>query len=168
MIHQMKIFTVYISNIYTATKNFIQKKIDLVICTVKNTAHWISSDGDLMTKLLNHATFLNSNVQNNTLNRLDFLVPIFFKTIQSFSSTFQGKFPIFKADWKIKHFSRQHSNSSTFQGLWEPCFFILQSIPWLLMSWRRKSPGHQLLWYWPSSPGIFQFQHQKNYEWTAK
>ena len=22
--------------------------------------------------------------------------------------------------WKIKHFSRQHSNSSTFQGLWEP------------------------------------------------
>ena len=82
---------------------------------MKNTAHWISSDGDLMTKLLNCATFLNSNVQNNTLNRLDFLVPIFFKTMKSFSSTFQGKFPIFKADWKIKHFSRQHSNSSLFK-----------------------------------------------------
>ena len=56
-----------------------------------------------------------------------------FKTIKSFSSTFQGKFPIFKADWKIKHFSRQHSNSSTFQGLWEPwsiigvCFKITNS-----------------------------------------
>ena len=28
---------------------------------------------------------------------------------------------IFKTDWKIKRFSRQHWNSSTFQGLWEPC-----------------------------------------------
>ena len=58
-------------------------------------------------------------------NRLNFLVPVFFKTIRSFSSTFQGKFPIFKADWKIKHFSRQHSNSSTFQGLWEPWTCII-------------------------------------------
>ena len=58
-------------------------------------------------------------------NRLDFLVPIFFKIIKSSSSTFQGKFPIFKADWKIKHFSRQHSNSSTFQGLWEPCIYVI-------------------------------------------
>ena len=43
-------------------------------------------------------------------------MPIFFKTIKSFSSTYQGKFPIFKADWKnqalfkkafkFKHFSR--------------------------------------------------------------
>ena len=24
------------------------------------------------------------------------------------------------------------------------------SISWLLMSWRRKEPGHQLPWYWPS------------------
>ena len=24
------------------------------------------------------------------------------------------------------------------------------SIPWLLMSWRCKEPGHQLPWYWPS------------------
>ena len=48
-------------------KEFYTKKIDFVICTVKNTAHRISSDGDLMTKLLNRATFLNSNVQNNTL-----------------------------------------------------------------------------------------------------
>ena len=143
----MKIFTVYISNIYTATKNFIQKKIDLVICTVKNTAHWISSDGDLMTKLLNHATFLNSNVQNNTLNRLDFLVPIFFKTIQSFSSTFQGKFPISKADWKIKHFSRQHSNSSTFQGLWEPWWN--KRDPWLWTQrafWKNNPTKSPMVW----------------------
>ena len=55
-----------------ATRNkvhfvFYTKKIDLVIYTVKNTAHWISSDGDLMTKLLNRSIFLNSNVRNNTL-----------------------------------------------------------------------------------------------------
>ena len=24
------------------------------------------------------------------------------------------------------------------------------SISWLLMSWRRKEPGHQQSWYWPS------------------
>ena len=24
------------------------------------------------------------------------------------------------------------------------------AIPWLLMSWRRKEPGHQQPWYWPS------------------
>ena len=64
-------------------------------------------------------------------NRLDFLVPIFFKTIKSFSSTFQGKFPIFKADWKIKHFSRKHSNSSTFQDLWEPCNWYYLWNSWL-------------------------------------
>ena len=31
---------------------------------------------------------------------------------------------VLRAAWsqiKIKHFSRQHSNSSSFQGLWEPC-----------------------------------------------
>ena len=64
---QIKIFTVYISIIYTVTKNFTQKKIGLVICIVQNTAHWISRDEDLMTKLLNRANFLNSNVQNNKL-----------------------------------------------------------------------------------------------------
>ena len=26
------------------------------------------------------------------------------------------------------------------------------SIPWLLMSWWRKEPGHQQSWYWPISP----------------
>ena len=35
------------------------------------------------------------------------------------------------------------------------------SIPWLLMPWWRKEPGQQQPWYWPSSPGIFQFQHHK-------
>ena len=53
-------------------------------------------------------------------------MPLFFKTTKPFSSTFQGKLPIFKADWKIKHFSRQHSNSSTFQGLWEPWYSYYQ------------------------------------------
>ena len=28
--------------------------------------------------------------------------------------------------------------------------YSTQSISWLLMSWRRKEPGHQLPWYWPS------------------
>ena len=50
-------------------------------------------------------------------------ITLYLETIKSFSSTFQENFPIFKADWKIKHSSRQYSNSSTFQqGLWEPCF----------------------------------------------
>ena len=29
------------------------------------------------------------------------------------------------------------------------------------MFWRRKEPGHQQTWYWPSFPGIFRFQHQE-------
>ena len=37
------------------------------------------------------------------------------------------------------------------------------SIPWLLMLWWRKEPEHQQPWYWPSSPRIFQGQHQKGY-----
>ena len=28
--------------------------------------------------------------------------------------------------------------------------YSTQSISWLLMSWRRKDPGHQQPWYWPS------------------
>ena len=50
---KLQIFTAYILIIYTMIMNFTQKGIDLVICTVENTAHWISSDGDLMTKLPN-------------------------------------------------------------------------------------------------------------------
>ena len=76
--------------------------------------------GDLMTKLPNPLYSLKSNVQNaqKTNKDITFLGPLFFKSIKS---NFQGKLPIFKADWKIKHyFSRQQSNSSTFQGLREP------------------------------------------------
>ena len=39
---------------------------------------------------------------------------------------------------------------------WDPC--TLQSLPWLLMTWRCKKPGHQQPWYWRSSPRIFWFQ----------
>ena len=60
------IYSLYL-NIHSDKEFYTKKRIDLVICTVKNTAHWISHDGDLMTKLLIRATFLNSNVQNNTL-----------------------------------------------------------------------------------------------------
>ena len=42
--------------------------------------------------------------------------------------------------------------------------YIKQSIPWLLMSWRHKEPGHQKPWYWPSSPEILQLKHQ-NSKW---
>ena len=35
------------------------------------------------------------------------------------------------------------------------------SIAWLLMAWWRQEQGHQQPWYWPCSPGIFQFQHRK-------
>ena len=28
--------------------------------------------------------------------------------------------------------------------------YSTQSVSWLLMSWRRKEPGHQQPWYWPS------------------
>ena len=41
--------------------------------------------------------------------------------------------------------------------------FILQLVPWLLMSWWRQEPGHQQSWYWPSPPRPFLFQHQKDY-----
>ena len=31
-------------------------------------------------------------------------------------------------------------------------------MPWLLMTWRRKSPGHQQPWYWPSKNTTFYCQ----------
>ena len=34
----------------------------------------------------------------------------------------------------------------------------LKFIPWLLMTWQSKEPGHQQPWYCSSSSGIFQFQ----------
>ena len=36
-----------------------------------------------------------------------------------------------------------------------------QSIPWLLMTWQCKEPGHQQPCCWPSLPTILQSQHQK-------
>ena len=39
-----------------------------------------------------------------------------------------------------------------------------KSIPWLLMSWRRKEPGHQHPWYWPSYPGIFRVPQQTGWQ----
>ena len=35
------------------------------------------------------------------------------------------------------------------------------SIPWLLLTWRQKEPGHQLPWYWPSSTRTLWFQQKK-------
>ena len=32
---------------------------------------------------------------------------------------------------------------------------------WFLLTYQCKEPEHQQLWYWPSSPRIFQPQHQK-------
>ena len=36
-----------------------------------------------------------------------------------------------------------------------------QSISWLLMSWRRKEPGHQQPWYWPSLTELTRSPHVK-------
>ena len=35
-----------------------------------------------------------------------------------------------------------------------------QTIPWLLMAWRRQEAGHHQPWYWPCSPRIFRLQPQ--------
>ena len=40
-----------------------------------------------------------------------------------------------------------------------------ESIPWLLMTWLHKEPGHQQPWYWPSSPKWFRPQDQKALTW---
>ena len=39
--------------------------------------------------------------------------------------------------------------------------YLTQSMPWLLMTWWCKEPGHQQPWYWPISPRMLQSQHQK-------
>ena len=39
--------------------------------------------------------------------------------------------------------------------------YSIQSISWLLMYWRRKEPGHQQQWYWPSSTEITRSPHVK-------
>ena len=36
----------------------------------------------------------------------------------------------------------------------------IYSTLWLLMTWRRKEPGYQQSWYWPSFPGISPPQPQ--------
>ena len=36
-----------------------------------------------------------------------------------------------------------------------------QPVSFLLMSWRRKEPGHQHLRYWPGASGLFRSYHQK-------
>ena len=36
-------------------------------------------------------------------------------------------------------------------------------IPWLLMTWWHKEPGHQQPWYWSTYLKIFQSQHQKGW-----
>ena len=35
------------------------------------------------------------------------------------------------------------------------------SISWLLVTWRRKDPGHQESWDWHSYPGILRIQHHR-------
>ena len=35
-----------------------------------------------------------------------------------------------------------------------------QPVSFLLMSWRRKEPGHQHLRYWPGASGLFRSYHQ--------
>ena len=37
---------------------------------------------------------------------------------------------------------------------------------WLLMDWRRKEPGHQQLWCWPSYPVIFRLQSQRDQRYS--
>ena len=45
---------------------------------------------------------------------------------------------------------------------WRQTFiYSTSSVPWLIMTWRHKKPGHQQQWYWPSYHGIFRFQFQK-------
>ena len=89
----------------------------------------INSDRDFMTKLQNPlifflikcSKFIKKNVQTDKVSGT--LIFQGHKNMKrSFSSTFKGKMTNFKADWKIKHFSTQHSNSSTFQCLWEPWY----------------------------------------------
>ena len=46
--------------------------------------------------------------------------------------------------------------------------YLTGSISWLLMTWRRKEPRYLQLWYWPSSPEIYQPQHQRGYETLMK
>ena len=35
------------------------------------------------------------------------------------------------------------------------------SMSWLLMTWRRKSPGHQQPWHWPTSPEYSSFSTRR-------
>ena len=73
--------------------------------------------------------------------------PLPFKPTKSnFQVLFKGNLPIFKADWKIKHFSRQYSNSSTFQGLLElcpvtdlACGLLVQAMTIPQSQWQRSS-----------------------------
>ena len=42
-----------------------------------------------------------------------------------------------------------------------PAYSTYHSISWLPMSWRRKEPGHQQPWYWPSETAITRSPHVK-------
>ena len=43
---------------------------------------------------------------------------------------------------------------------WSLLQLTVWSMPWLLMAWCYKEPGHQQPWYWSGLSGIYQFQHQ--------
>ena len=40
----------------------------------------------------------------------------------------------------------------------------MHSIPWLLMSWQCKEPGHQQPWHWLNSSRIFIFSTRRIYQ----
>ena len=39
--------------------------------------------------------------------------------------------------------------------------YFIYSIPWPLMTWRRKEPGHQQPWYWPGKTELSRSPHVK-------
>ena len=45
----------------------------------------------------------------------------------------------------------------------QPSVYPAWPITWLLMTWRRKEPGHHQPCYWPTFPGISRTQRQKDY-----
>ena len=126
------IVIVYISIKYRVIMKFTQKGTDSVLCTWK-TRFTVSIVAWQIYWIINPIIVLDKKL-NKTYSQVKFL---YFSSPQTvIFKHFQGKWPIFKADWKIKHFSRQHSNSINFQGSWKPCelnpsFNLCYFVPYL-------------------------------------
>ena len=63
--------------------------------------------------------------------------------------------------WAPKKWGSTWDRDISNSAIYTTAIYRAYTVPWLLMTWRRMSPGHQQPQYWPSSLRAFHPQHHK-------